>query len=242
MATETPIQVLLIIYPTFNTLDLNGPLDVIRNAALRADSGLYPFSTDAFEITIAAAGLLTKSYEGAVIQRDISLTNACDRLSDFDVLIQTGGLGTGIKPHLNDDDEIIQLIQNFSTLGYSERLGDLRIILSICTGALFCGYAGVFAGLQATTHFKSLDDLKEICNGYNVRAPGSAITTVVPSPPNPDFRYVKKSMNPEGTATVISSGGISCGLDATLYLVELLKGRDLALNVAAIMEYAWREM
>jgi len=242
MASDTPIQVLLIIYPTFNTLDLNGPLDVIRNAAIRADSGLYPFKTDAFEITITAADVLTTSYEGVVIQRDISLTEACARLSDFDVLVQTGGLGSGIKPHLNVDDEIIKLIQEFSTLGVSERLGDLRIMLSICTGALFFGYAGIFAGLNATTHYLSLQDLQTICNGFNIRAPGSKVTTVLPSPPDQNFRYVKVTVNPEETARVISSGGISCGIDATLYLVELLKGRDLALAVQNVMEYAWREM
>jgi transcriptional regulator GlxA family with amidase domain len=242
MAAETPIQVLLIIYPGFNTLDLNGPLDILRNAYLRPDSGISPLQMDAFEINIAAASPLTTSYEGVAIQRSISLSQASENVSHYDVLIQTGGLTAGITPHFTFSDEVILLIQKFSRLGYSPRLGDLRIMMSICTGALFFGYAGIFTGVEATTHFKALYNLKEACQDYNIKVPGSKVTTVVPDPPDENFRYVKITENTEGTARVISSGGISCGLDATLYLVGLLLGRDLAVGTAGMMEYAWREM
>jgi transcriptional regulator GlxA family with amidase domain len=233
MAVETPIQVLLLIYPSFNTLDLNGPLDVLKNPYL---------SADAFDITIAAASPLTTSYEGVAIHRSISLSQASENLSNYDILIQTGGAKESIAPHLTGSDELILLAQKFSLLGYSPRLGDTRIMMSICTGALFFGYAGVFAGLEATTHIHFLDDLINVCQGYNVRVPGSEVTTVVPSPPDENFRYVKIAGNAGGTARVISSGGISCGLDATLYLVGLLFERKSAVETARIMEYAWREM
>ena len=45
----------------------------------------------------------------------------------------------------------------------------------------------------------------------------------------------------ESKVRVISSGGISCGLDATLYLVSQRLGKDTAVSVAEMMEYAWRE-
>lgn len=242
MATKSPIEVLFLIYPTFNTLDLNGPLDILRNAFLRSDSGISPLKSDAFAITVAAASPLTTSYEGVAIQRSVSFSHASETLSKYDILFQIGGLSKGISPHLNPNDEIILLIQKFSRLGYSHRLGDLRIMVSICTGALFFGYAGIFAGLDATTHFMSLGDLKTICQEYNTRAPGSKVTKVVPDPSDPAFRYVKVQVNPGATARVISSGGISCGLDATLYLVAYLFGRDLAIGTAGVMQYAWREM
>jgi transcriptional regulator GlxA family with amidase domain len=172
MAVETPIQVLLLIYPSFNTLDLNGPLDVLKNPYLSADSGISPLQTDAFDITIAAASPLTTSYEGVAIHRSISLSQASENLSNYDILIQTGGTKESIAPHLTGSDELILLAQKFSLLGYSPRLGDTRIMMSICTGALFFGYAGIFAGLEATTHIHFLDDLKNVCQEYNVRVPG----------------------------------------------------------------------
>jgi transcriptional regulator GlxA family with amidase domain len=38
---------------------------------------------------------------------------------------------------------------------------------------------------------------------------------------------------------VVTSGGISAGIDMSLYLVERLAGRELALRTARQMEYHW---
>ncbi|KAF8849099.1 class I glutamine amidotransferase-like protein [Acephala macrosclerotiorum] len=236
-----PISILFLAYPHFNTLDIHGPLDVLGNPYIRQN---LP-SDSQFNLTIAASHEVVKSYEGALLARHISFPHALQCLSSFDILIQPGGLTADITPHLGTPAfaEQLAIITAFAKLGSSPRLnGDLRIVMSICTGAIFCGYAGIFAGLDATTHFLALDNLKDVCNGYNVRAPGSAVTNVVPNPKNPDFRYVKVQTNPNGTARVISSGGISCGIDASLYLVSLLRGKNVAVNVADMMQYSWREM
>lgn len=52
-------------------------------------------------------------------------------------------------------------------------------------------------------------------------------------------RYVDAGTNGHGVR-IISSGGVSCGLDASLYAVELKVGRKAADAMAAMMEYAWR--
>jgi transcriptional regulator GlxA family with amidase domain len=239
MSTKSPISILLLAYPTFNTLDLNGPLEVLGNFALQSDP---------FTLTIAASNEHTVAAEGVIVKRHISLRIALARLEEFDVLIQPGGLSQPLLDHLKPGDDtysgILEVIEQFSGLGYSERLAGNRIIMSVCTGAFFLGYAGVFAGIEATTHFLSLKGLKGLCDGYNARNPGSKATTVVPDPnvPDTDFRYVKIQDGSYRNVRVISSGGISCALDASLYLVELLKGKEKADEVARIMEYAWRRM
>jgi transcriptional regulator GlxA family with amidase domain len=43
------------------------------------------------------------------------------------------------------------------------------------------------------------------------------------------------------TGAVITSAGISAGLDMSLHLVERLEGRDLALRTARQMDYDWQE-
>jgi transcriptional regulator GlxA family with amidase domain len=240
MLTKPPISILLLAYPTFNTLDLNGPLEVLGNFALQSNP---------FTLTIAASTEHTVAAESVVIQRHISIPIALARLEEFDVLIQPGGLSQPLLDHLKPGDDtysgLLEVIATFTTLGHSERLGGNRIIMSICTGAFFLGYAGVFEGISATTHFLALRGLQELCDGYNARRPGSKPTAVVPDPnkkPDTDFRYVMIQDGRHEKVRVISSGGISCALDASLYLVELLKGREKADEVARIMQYAWRRM
>lgn len=40
---------------------------------------------------------------------------------------------------------------------------------------------------------------------------------------------------------IVTSGGISAGIDMSLHLVERLAGRKLALRTARQMEYRWEE-
>lgn len=58
MAAVIPIKVLLPIFPGFNTLDLNGPLEVLAR----------PKESGTFKCTIAAAEDLTLAAEGVSIQ------------------------------------------------------------------------------------------------------------------------------------------------------------------------------
>jgi putative intracellular protease/amidase len=230
----TPIEVLLIPFPDFNTLDLNGPLEILGNAAL---------PTGTFSVTIAAKDELTKAFENIVIKRTISFAKAKETLEDYDILIQPGGGPQSIMPHLVPGDDsftdLLEIVTIFSKLGPSPRIdAGERVIMSICTGALFYGYAGVFDGLTATTHHLAIDQLQQVCKEYVSRTSGAKGTTVIP--PSDTLRYVDAGLN-ERKVRVISSGGISCGLDATLYLVSLRLGKDWAVAIAEMMEYKWTE-
>ena len=43
------------------------------------------------------------------------------------------------------------------------------------------------------------------------------------------------------TGRILTSGGISAGIDLSLHLVERFAGRDLALATARQMDYRWDE-
>jgi hypothetical protein len=73
-----PIPVLLIPFPQFNTLDLNGPLEILGNAAL-------PDRT--FDVTVAAKYDLTIATENVIIKRHICLQEARANLENYDILI-----------------------------------------------------------------------------------------------------------------------------------------------------------
>lgn len=94
------------------------------------------------------------------------MQEARSNLENYDILIQPGGGPDSIMPHLlleNDHwfVELLDIVAAFAKLPPSPRLdAGERVIMSVCTGVLLLGYAGVFDGLTATTHFLALDQLR----------------------------------------------------------------------------------
>ena len=93
-----------------------------------------------------------------------------------------------------------------------------EVILSVCTGALLLARAGLLTGLEVTTHHGALDLLAQTAPDAIVR---------------PDQRFVDNGR-------VITSAGISAGIDAALHVVARLLGEAQARETAAYMEYEWR--
>jgi len=94
-----------------------------------------------------------------------------------------------------------------------------RLVASVCTGAFLLAEAGLLAGLDVTTHWEDIDDLE---NGYAELA-------------------VIRGRRWVDSGRIVTSGGISAGIDMSLHLVERLADRDLAVKTARQMEYAWHE-
>lgn len=92
-------------------------------------------------------------------------------------------------------------------------------IFSICTGAFFLAEAGVLAEGRITTHWDDIPDLR-------MRYPHLDVVEGV--------RWVEQGK-------VISSAGISAGIDASLHVLGCLAGRALAERTARQMDYRWLE-
>jgi transcriptional regulator GlxA family with amidase domain len=93
-----------------------------------------------------------------------------------------------------------------------------ELLLSVCTGALILAKAGLLEQRSATTHHGAIEELRAI-------APHTQVL--------PDQRIVDNG-------NLILSGGISAGIDMSLYVVAKLLGKTQALETAAYMEYDWR--
>lgn len=93
-----------------------------------------------------------------------------------------------------------------------------RILASVCTGALLLAQAGVLDGLDATTHWEDLDALRTLRPAVRVQN---------------GLRWVDQG-------PVVTSAGVSAGIDMSLHLVERLHSRDLALRTARQMDFDWR--
>ena len=90
-------------------------------------------------------------------------------------------------------------------------------VLSVCTGALVLARAGLLDGLGATTHHSAFDLLR-------AEAPTAEVYE--------DRRYVDNGQ-------VITSSGISAGIDMALHVVARLLGSEAAQATADYMEYRW---
>ncbi|PTX98502.1 DJ-1/PfpI family protein [Opitutus sp. ER46] len=91
-----------------------------------------------------------------------------------------------------------------------------EIVASVCTGSLVLAQAGLLKGLRATTHHENLDELAQL-------APD---TTVVR-----DQRFVDNGR-------ILTSAGISAGIEQSLHLVSRLHSPALAEQTARYMEYS----
>ena len=98
-----------------------------------------------------------------------------------------------------------------------ERACDARLVLSVCSGSLLLAKSGLLDGLAATTHHGAIDELRSISPNVQVDAAS---------------RFVDNGR-------VISSGGISAGIDMSLHVVARLLGSEQALETARYMEYEW---
>jgi transcriptional regulator GlxA family with amidase domain len=91
--------------------------------------------------------------------------------------------------------------------------GALRVT-SVCTGSLVLARAGLLAGRRATTHWGALALLAELDPTIRVEA---------------DLRVVDDG--------IVTSAGVSAGIDMALAVVEAMHGRAIADETARYMDY-----
>lgn len=105
-------------------------------------------------------------------------------------------------------------VDNPRLIDYVQRASrDAELTTSVCTGAFILERAGLLAGKRATTHWRSLDRLR-------------ALGTV---------EVVEERWVDEGA--VVTSSGVSAGIDMALYLVGRLWGPEMARKVQKGIEY-----
>lgn len=104
---------------------------------------------------------------------------------------------------------------NDSTLIEWVKEQDVSMHFSVCTGAFLFAKAGILDGLKATTFHSAVDNLAREFPNVEVLE---------------GVRYVDNG-------NVITTAGISAGIDGALHLVHKLLGLDAAKSIANNMEY-----
>ncbi|WPV67913.1 DJ-1/PfpI family protein [Chitinophaga sp. LS1] len=106
-----------------------------------------------------------------------------------------------------NDPEVIKWIQS--------RIPNTKYFMSVCTGAFILGKAGILDHKTVTTFHNSIENLRKALPNSTVLA---------------DKRFVEDG-------NVLTTAGISAGIDGALHLVEKLRGHDVAIQIAKQMEY-----
>ena len=99
-----------------------------------------------------------------------------------------------------------------------ERAGSVEHLLTVCNGAFILAATGLLDGLTATTFYDLLPELREFAPKVRIVA---------------DQRFVDNGK-------IITTAGLSSGIDGSLHVVERLLGKGRAQQVALNMEYDWR--
>ncbi len=90
-----------------------------------------------------------------------------------------------------------------------------QVVASVCTGALVLGSAGLLDDRPATTHWRAVDELRGLGRRIEVRA---------------GERFVDDG-------NIVTSAGISAGIDMALHLVARLHSVERAREVRHQMQY-----
>jgi len=88
---------------------------------------------------------------------------------------------------------------------------------SVCTGAFLLGQAGLLEGRMVTTHWEDIAELREMFPAVQVKE---------------QTRWVDGDR-------IVTSAGISAGIDMSLHLVARLDSPELAHQTAKQMEFDW---
>ena len=125
-------------------------------------------------------------------------------LGAVDVLVYPGGIGT--RGHLGDED-VRAWVRDLAGAG--------TLMTSVCTGSLVFADAGLLDGRPATTHWRALDELRDLGDGIQVRD---------------EDRFVDDG-------DVVTASGVSAGIDMALHLVARLGSPDAARSVRRGIQY-----
>ncbi|NVN99912.1 MAG: DJ-1/PfpI family protein [Geobacteraceae bacterium] len=193
----------ILIFDDVEVLDYCGPYEVFSSVRLNEENRREepsPFNV----LLVAEKADLVRNSGGMRTLPDVT-TAECPPL---DMLLVPGGWGT--RREINNE-RLMKWI--------AQRAAEVATLTSVCTGAMLLGKAGLLAGRQATTHWKSLLWMKESF---------------------PDV-IVEERQHVVRDGNLFTSAGISAGIDLALLVTAEYYGEAIARSTACHMEYPYPE-
>jgi putative intracellular protease/amidase len=180
------MKIAIPLFDRMTALDAIGPYDVLS----RLDGAAVTFVGHEPGVVRTDTGML-----------GLSVDRRFEDLPQPDVVVFPGGNGTRA------------LLKDERVLGWLCHAHEhTRYTTSVCTGALVLGAAGLLDGLEATTHWCSMDVLE----GLGAKATGR--------------RVVEQGK-------IITAAGVSSGIDMALFLAGKIAGDTIAQAIQLGIEY-----
>jgi cyclohexyl-isocyanide hydratase len=183
---DTHLRIGSLLYEGIDQIDLTGPFEVLSR---------LPNSTHRI---YGASSAPVRDLNGLWLKPDATLADA----PPLDVLHIPGGPG---QEALMENDEVLDWIRR--------QAAGARSILSVCTGALLCGAAGLLKGRRATTHWATFHLL-------------------------PYFGAIPIDERVVVDGAWVFAAGVTAGIDGALRLAAELRGDEAAQAIQLDMVYA----
>jgi putative intracellular protease/amidase len=180
------MDICVLLYDRFTALDCIGPYEVLS----RIPGARLRFVAKKAGPVTADTGMLTVMAEAAIAE-----------VARPDILLIPGGPG---DEGAIADREIVDWVSRVHET--------TKWTTSVCTGSLVLGAAGILRGLDATTHWASVERLESF-----------------------GARYTEKRVVRQGK--VITGAGVSAGIDMGLTLLAEEVGEDFAKALQLAIEY-----
>lgn len=186
MQKLTNLNIGAIVFPEVDQADFTGPFEILSRIPDATFHVLWKELTPVRDV------------RGLIITPEKRLEEA----PALDLLVVPGGSG---QEALMDDEVILRFIQ--------AQAENVQYVLSVCTGALLCGAAGLLRGVRATTHWSARHLLE-----YFGAIPEDARVVV--------------------DGKIVTAAGVTAGLDGALRVAMLLCGEAVAQQIQLSIEYA----
>ncbi|WP_242306821.1 DJ-1/PfpI family protein [Bacillus cereus group sp. BfR-BA-01524] len=184
----------IFLFNEVEVLDFAGPFEVFSVTEVNEEKTFTVY-------TVSENGEMITARNGLKVQPDYSIEN----LPPVDILIIPGGLGA--REYEIKNEIVIKWIR--------QQMKEVKLMTSVCTGALLLAKAGLLEGLKATTHWASIEKFKN------------------------EFKNVEVIENVKfvDEGHIITSAGISAGINMAFHIVKNLLGIHVAEDTAKRMEY-----
>jgi transcriptional regulator GlxA family with amidase domain len=144
----------------------------------------------------------TRTVQSAIGLQLGSLEPLPTKLSDDAIVVITGVSGAAVDFEEPSTQRLIEWLESGVTSS--------ALLLCVCAGSVVVGKAGLLAGRECTTHHSHIEELRRIA---------------------PDARVLDNRIFVED-GSVLSSAGVTAGLDLALHVVGIQLGPRVAADVA----------
>jgi cyclohexyl-isocyanide hydratase len=186
LAADNHLHIGAILFPRMDQADFTGPFEILSR---------IPNST--FHV-LAKTKTPIIDARGLILTPQMTLSEA----PQLDLLLIPGGGGVN---ELMEDETVLSFIR--------KQAAGAKFVLSVCTGALVCGAAGLLKGRRATTHWASFHLLEE-------------------------FGAIPVNTRVVVEQNLVSTAGVTAGMDGALRIAALLRGERAAHEIQLYIQYA----